>query len=108
MPKLIIGVPSWQLFTCSKRRVTLCGGIFVSQESEYEWLSSISRHLFAFTSLSVVIVTAAASDAHAEDRRMNVLFITADDLGLQLGCYGETLIETPNLDRLAMRPDNSD
>ena len=32
---------------------------------------------------------------------LSVLFITADDLGLQLGCYGETLIETPNLDELA-------
>jgi len=40
--------------------------------------------------------------SQAGDRgRLNVLFITADDLGLQLGCYGETLIETPNMDRLA-------
>ena len=41
-----------------------------------------------------------AAPAFAE-KPMNVLFITADDLGLQLSCYGETLIETPNLDRLA-------
>lgn len=40
--------------------------------------------------------------SRAGDRkRLNVLFITADDLGLQLGCYGESLIETPNMDRLA-------
>ena len=32
---------------------------------------------------------------------LNVLFITTDDLGLQLGSYGETVIETPNLDKLA-------
>ena len=32
---------------------------------------------------------------------LNILLITADDLGLQLGCYGETRIETPHLDRLA-------
>ena len=33
--------------------------------------------------------------------RPNVLFITSDDLGLQLSCYGDPVIETPNLDALA-------
>lgn len=36
-------------------------------------------------------------------RRPNLLFITADDLGLQLSCYGERRIRTPNLDALAAR-----
>ena len=34
-------------------------------------------------------------------KRLNVLLITADDLGLQCGCYGEKLIETPGIDGLA-------
>jgi len=40
----------------------------------------------------------------ADDRRKspNFLFILADDLGwADLGCYGNTYIETPNIDRLA-------
>jgi arylsulfatase A-like enzyme len=39
----------------------------------------------------------------AEDAiRPNVIFIMADDLGYgDLGCYGQELIETPNMDRLA-------
>jgi len=37
----------------------------------------------------------------AQRRPMNVLFITADDLGLYLGCYGEKRIATPNLDKFA-------
>ena len=32
---------------------------------------------------------------------LNVLVITADDLGLQLSTYGDDVIETPNLDSLA-------
>jgi arylsulfatase A-like enzyme len=34
--------------------------------------------------------------------RLNIVFILADDLGWgELGCYGQTKIPTPNLDRLA-------
>lgn len=36
-----------------------------------------------------------------EAGRMNVLFIVADDLNCALGAYGDTLVHTPNLDRLA-------
>jgi arylsulfatase len=35
-------------------------------------------------------------------RRPNVIFILADDLGwAELGCYGQTKIRTPNIDRIA-------
>ena len=38
----------------------------------------------------------------ASDKRSNVLFILVDDLGWRdLDCYGSTLYETPNIDRLA-------
>ena len=42
-------------------------------------------------------------NAHSDNSpaRPNILFITSDDLGLQLGCYGDTVIETPRIDALA-------
>lgn len=33
---------------------------------------------------------------------MNILLITAEDSGPHLGCYGETCVQTPHLDRLAV------
>jgi len=40
--------------------------------------------------------------ASESTRRPNIIFILADDLGwAELGCYGNTFNETPNLDKLA-------
>ena len=39
----------------------------------------------------------------AEPARPNVLFICVDDLKPLLGCYGDKLAKTPNMDRLAAR-----
>jgi len=51
--------------------------------------------------LSTLVLLCALS-AYAAPRK-NVLFIMADDLNNLLGCYGDPLAKTPNLDRLAAR-----
>lgn len=51
-------------------------------------------------SFSLALLSLAAG---ATDRRSNVLFIIADDLNCDLGCYGAPGIRTPHLDALAAR-----
>mgnify|MGYP003339604555 FL=1 len=51
---------------------------------------------------AALILPGVASAAEAGSRP-NILFILAEDIGKLLGCYGEPLVQTPNLDRLAAR-----
>src|SRR6476646_4375889 len=52
--------------------------------------------------LLLVLFTCATSAALAADKP-NVLFIAVDDLNTSLGCYGQPLVKSPNIDRLAAR-----
>lgn len=49
--------------------------------------------------VSMLLFSCTQSD---EPRKPNIIYILADDLGrAELGCYGQEIIETPNIDRLA-------
>lgn len=53
---------------------------------------------FVFLLCSVIVV----SPVVFAQQKPNIIFILADDLGSsELGCYGNTFNETPNLDKLA-------
>ncbi|MEM7699908.1 MAG: sulfatase [Verrucomicrobiota bacterium] len=51
-------------------------------------------------SLVFAILTLLHGSGHGDDRP-NILWIIADDMSAHFSCYGETLIETPHVDRLA-------
>lgn len=57
--------------------------------------------------LVVALVAVASCALHPASApaadRPNVLFIAVDDMRPQLGCYGDPLAKTPNMDRLASR-----
>ena len=53
----------------------------------------------------IAFLVGVAAVVHAQDaiKSPNILFIAADDLKPVLGCYGDPLIKTTNIDRLAAR-----
>jgi iduronate 2-sulfatase len=64
-------------------------------------LINLSFRLIVLTGLLVPSAIPLASAAEPAKAAPNVLFIVADDLRPDLGCFGSALARTPHLDRLA-------
>lgn len=57
---------------------------------------------FTTTTLLILMLSFALNATSSQKSSPNVIFIMADDLGYgDLGCYGQSKIRTPNIDRLA-------
>jgi len=59
------------------------------------------KHTLRLFSVLLLVPLAALCAATPPKQRPNVLLIIADDLGLQLSCYGDKHMSTPNIDALA-------
>ncbi len=67
------------------------------------WFGNHKRR-FVETFLVLAVLTQSIADrvSQAADRP-NILWVTCEDTGPQLGCYGDAYATTPNLDQLAAR-----
>jgi len=57
------------------------------------------KSLVSLSLVSAILVISAQS----ADKKPNILFIAVDDLRPELGCYGNKIVKSPNIDRLAAR-----
>ena len=60
--------------------------------------SCLARSFFLF---ATVFSFALAGSVYSAEKKLNVLFIAVDDMNCDLGCYGDPLVKSPNIDRLA-------
>lgn len=52
-------------------------------------------------SLALIALLGFAGTLCSADRKLNVLFISVDDMNNDLACYGQPLASSPNIDRIA-------
>lgn len=62
-----------------------------------KWLAGIGTGVMVFNMVS-------CSDVPSQPSKPNIVYILADDLGYgDIGCYGQDVIKTPNIDKLAQQ-----
>lgn len=66
-----------------------------------EWIFRWTLRLFLLAMF--LAGPAPAAEPTSATNRLNILFIAVDDLNNRLACYGDAIVKTPNIDRLAKR-----
>jgi len=61
------------------------------------------KRLFSFASSLVALLLTGWAASGAAAAKPNILWLVAEDINPNLGCYGDTYARTPNLDKLAAK-----
>ncbi|MEX2514499.1 MAG: sulfatase [Cyclobacteriaceae bacterium] len=62
----------------------------------------MKNNIIPLLTLSVILTIPFGIRAHAQEERPNIVMIIADDIGWNdIGCYGNEVVQTPNIDRMA-------
>lgn len=64
---------------------------------------SFSRRQFMSSMLGTATAGVAISCASPSASKPNILWLTCEDIGPELGCYGDTYADTPNIDKLSAK-----
>lgn len=59
--------------------------------------------VFKVSRITLLIVALVWAPSVFADQRPNIVWIIPDDMSANFSCYGETAVQTPNVDRLAAR-----
>lgn len=73
----------------------------MTQDSLKENATLSRREFIEKTACAAALPAMSGALIQALERRWNILWITAEDISPDLGCYGDTWAKTPHLDRFA-------
>jgi iduronate 2-sulfatase len=83
--------------------VSTSGYVFRSLMTKKFHFSAFTFQLSIPALLSLLLFAPPPFVTHAASQKLNVLLIISDDLRDTVGCYGNSVVKTPNIDRLAAR-----
>ena len=66
-------------------------------------LSSIFKSQSLVLAFTTFVILATCYQSNAADDMPNILWLSTEDIGPHLGCYGDKVAKTPNLDALAKK-----
>lgn len=75
--------------------------IYFTLDGANENRLKIHRTMKSLIAVIIAFIFIAGNGFSQEKQRPNILMLVCEDMSPHLGCYGDSLVRTPNIDRLA-------